>query len=144
MGLFIQGRWAPLAAAIINIVLSLWMGRKIGLAGIFFATSIARLLTTGIVDPILVYRNGFGKNPLYYYIKYFLFSGLFIGLYFLMKLVVSFISLPGRSGFIIEIVVISLLFNFIMAVLFWRYKDFVEIRRTIGTVIRSRAKIFGN
>jgi len=61
MGLFVQGRWAPLAAAIINVILSIWLGSTIGIAGIFFATSISRLLTTGIVDPILVYRNGF-KN----------------------------------------------------------------------------------
>lgn len=35
MGLFIQGRWAPLAAAIINIVLSFWLGSTIGIAVYF-------------------------------------------------------------------------------------------------------------
>ena len=140
MGLFVQGRWAPLAAAIINVVLSFWLGSTIGIAGIFFATSIARLLTTGIVDPILVYRNGFDKSPLHYYFRYFFFAGLFIGLYFLMKLIVSFVSIPGLSGFIIEIIAVSLLFNVIMAAIFWKYQDFVEVRRAILGLINNKLK----
>lgn len=144
MGLFVQGRWAPLAAAIINIVLSLLLGKVYGLAGIFFATSIARLLTTGIVDPILVYRNGFEKSPLIYFVKYFSFAGLFIGLYFLMKFVISFISIGGLSGFIIEVVVVSLLFNSIMAAIFWKYQDFVEIRKAITTIVQSKTKKSSN
>lgn len=144
MGLFIQGRWAPLAAAVINVVLSFWLGSTIGIAGIFFATSIARLLTTGIVDPILVYRNGFDKSPLRYYFRYFFFVGLFIGLYFLMKLSVSFISIAGLSGLIIEVVVVSLLFNIIMAAIFWKYQDFVEIRKAITTIVQSKTKKSSN
>lgn len=140
MGLFVQGRWAPLAAAVINIVLSLLLGKVYGLAGIFFATSIARLLTTGIVDPILVYRNGFEKSPVKYYVCYFSFAGLFIGLYFLMKLVVSYISIAGLSGFVIEVVVVSILFNVIMAIIFWKYKDFIEIRKAVLSIISSKMK----
>lgn len=140
MGLFVQGKWAPFAAAITNVILSFWLGSTIGIAGIFFATSIARLLTTGIVDPILVYRNGFEKSPLRYYVRYFSFAGLFVGLYFLMKLVVSFISIAGLSGFIIEVVVVSLLFNTIMATIFWKYRDFVEIRKAVLSIISSKMK----
>lgn len=140
MGLFVQGRWAPLAAAGINVILSFWLGGIIGIAGIFFATSIARLLTSGIVDPILVYRNGFEKSPLKYYIRYFSFAGLFIGLYLLMKLVVSFITIAGLNGFVIEVVVVSLLFNIVMAAIFWKYQDFVEIRQAITTIILNKTK----
>lgn len=144
MGLFVQGRWAPLVAAVINIVLSFWLGSTIGIAGIFFATSIARLVTVGIVDPILVYRNGFYKSSLRYYFRYFFFVGLFIGLYFLMKLIVSFIPIAGLIGFIIEVVVVSLLFNIIMAAIFWKYQDFVEIRKAITTIVQSKTKKSSN
>jgi O-antigen/teichoic acid export membrane protein len=138
MGLFVQGRWAPLAAAILNIVLSLWLGKLYGLAGIFFATSIARFFTTGVVDPILVYRNGFGKNPITYYTKYFFFLGLFIVLYFLMKYVITFIHLTGVLGFLIEILTVSILFNAIMVLLFWRSRDFTEIKNSLLNIARSK------
>ena len=44
MGLFVQGKASPFIGAIINIILSLWLGKQ-GLMGIFLATSIARLFT---------------------------------------------------------------------------------------------------
>lgn len=138
MGLFVQGRWAPLAAAIINIILSLWLGSTIGLAGIFFATSIARLLTTGIVDPILVYRNGFDKNPIFYYKRYFSFAGLFIALYFLMDYVITFIHLTGIAGFAAEVLIVSILFNVIMALIFWKNQDFIEIKNSLLSIVKSK------
>jgi len=57
-----------------------------------------------------------------------------------MKLVVSFISIAGLSGFIIEVLVVSVLFNVIMAVIFWKYKDFVEIRKAIATIIQNKTR----
>lgn len=144
MGLFVQGRWAPLCAAIINIILSLWWGNTIGIAGIFLATSIARLVTTGIVDPILVYRNGFEKSPLSYYTRYFAFTGLFTVLYFLMKYAISFVTITGFSGLVIEVFIVSVLFNIIMALIFWRYQDFIEIRKSIKTIVKSMIKKFSS
>lgn len=137
MGLFVQGRWAPLTAAIVNILLSLLLGKAFGLAGIFFATSIARFLTTGLVDPILVYRNGFKKSPLSYYTRYFAFMGLYTLLYFVMKYVISFVTITGFSGFIVEVIIVSIIFNIIMALVFWRYQDFVEIRKSISAIAKK-------
>lgn len=140
MGLFVQGRLAPLLAAIVNVVLSFWLGNIFGIAGIFFATSIARLVTTGIVDPVLVYRNGFKQSSLRYFISYFSFAGLFTILYFLMNFVVIHISIAGLSGFIIEVVIVSLLFNSIMIIIFWRNKNFSEIRKTIQSLVSNKTK----
>lgn len=57
-----------------------------------------------------------------------------------MKLVVSFISIAGLSGVIIEVVVVSLLFNIVMAAIFWKYQDFVEIRKAVLSIISSKMK----
>lgn len=141
MGLFVQGKWAALAAAVINIFLSIWLGNIIGIAGVFFATSIARFFTTGIVDPVLVYRTGFNKNPIKYYIKYFSFTGLFIAIYFILKYIVSFITLGGISGLIVQVVLVSIIFNGTMILIFWRNRDFVEIRNTILNIFNIRMKI---
>lgn len=138
MGLFVQGKWAALAAAIINIVMSLWLGKLYGLAGVFFATSIARFFTTGIVDLILVYRYGFNKNPISYYTKYFSFLVLFVVLYFLMECVIAFIPIPGVFGFLADIATVSILFNLVMFLLFKRSRDFIEIKRSILNIAKKR------
>lgn len=140
MGLFVHGRWAPLAAAVINIILSFWLGSTIGVAGIFFATSVARLLTTGIVDPLLVYRKGFEKSPLLYHLRYLKFIGLFIGLYFIMKYTIVSIPITGFSGFVLEVLVVSVLFNVIMTVLFWKHQDFIEIRSAVLSLLTIKMK----
>ena len=138
MGLFVQGRWAPLAAAIINVVLSLWLGSTIGIAGIFFATSIARLLTTGIVDPILVYKNGFKKNPIIYYKRYFSFAAVFVALYYMMKVVVKNVIQTGVWGLILEIVVVTLLYNAIMILISRKSREYNEIREIIASLLRKK------
>lgn len=138
MGLFVQGRLAPLAAAIVNIVLSLWLGKTIGLMGIFLATSIARFFTTGIVDPVLVYRIGFNKNPIYYYIKYFLFTAIFIGLYFILNYVISWIEIGGLIGFVVKVGIVTILFNGILVLLFWKNQDFKDIKKAVTNIVRKR------
>ena len=138
MGLFVQGRWAPLAASFLNIILSFWLGSKIGIGGIFLATSISRLLTTGIVDPILIYREGFGKTPVLYYLRYFAFTGLFVGLYFLMKYAISLITVTGLVGLVVEVIAVSLFFNLVMVIIFWKHKDFIEIRKAVIGIVKRK------
>ena len=62
---------------ILNIVLSIGLAYKWGLADILFATVAARLLTHVWYDPWLVYRNVFHK-PFLQYIKMKLFYLLIV------------------------------------------------------------------
>lgn len=127
LGYFVQGRIAPLAAAALNIALSILMYRWIGLSGIFFATSISRFVTIGLVDPILIYRKAFKKNPIIYYLKYFAYALLVSGLYFLLRPLMPLIPLGGLAGFVVRIVVITVLFNLAMLLVFFRTKVFREL-----------------
>lgn len=138
MGFFVQGRWTPLIAAILNIILSLWLGNVIGIAGIFLATSIARCFTTGIVDPILIYKKGFNKNPIKYYLKYLLFVLIFIALYILLKFITSYIIIDGIIGLIIKVMLVSILFNLSMFIIFYKNREFKEIRNIILDIIKKK------
>ena len=137
MGLFVEGKLAPLSAAILNIILSLLLGKTFGLIGIFLATSIARFFTTGLVDPILVYSKGFSKNPIWYFIKYFLYAFLFCALYFLLKFIVLNINVTGILGFVIQVALVTIIFNGVMILIFWRNKDFKDIRTALSGVVSN-------
>lgn len=56
-----------LATAVINLVLSVILGKMIGLAGIIFATAIARLTTYFWYEPYLLFRNYFGQSCSVYF-----------------------------------------------------------------------------
>ena len=70
-GLFKESRYVMLCAAVINLGLSILLGKFIGLAGIIFATGIARLLTMYWYEPFTlckkVFEIPFGK----YWVKIF-------------------------------------------------------------------------
>jgi len=138
MGLFVQGRLAPLAAAILNIILSIILAKPLGLMGVFLATSISRFFTTGIVDPILVYRVGFKKNPLFYYIRYFWFVFIFGSLYVMLNQVISLINIDGMFGFIVKVSIVTFLFNGILIVVFWKTQDFIEIKRALMNIMKKK------
>jgi O-antigen/teichoic acid export membrane protein len=66
-GLYRKTRYVMLAAAGINIVLSILLGKWIGLSGILFATSVSRLLTYFWYEPKLLFKEYFGKSCLVYF-----------------------------------------------------------------------------
>lgn len=64
------GKYIPMISAVINIVLDVVMGKIWGLAGILWASSIARIVTYEIIDPIIVYKRVFHKSVNKYFILY--------------------------------------------------------------------------
>lgn len=61
MGLFRQVRFVILITAILNIVLSIVLGMWIGMAGIFFATALSRILTLVWYEPKVLYSLKFER-----------------------------------------------------------------------------------
>ena len=136
LGYFVQGRLTPLFAAILNIILSIVMCKVMGLSGIFFATVISRLLTYGIIDPYLVYKNAF-KKPFYmYYIRYAGYVLFYFIILVISELIIGEIAIAGLLGFIIKMGVVTLLFNGISFAFFYRTKMFKEILVSLRSIIR--------
>ena len=74
LGLFKEVKYTGLAAAIINLVLSIILGKIIGLAGILIATPISKLCTTSLFEPIIIFKKSFHMSTKKYFItqiKYF-------------------------------------------------------------------------
>lgn len=78
MGLFVYGKWRPIVSAVINVVVSIILGKVWGLKGVLAGTAIARLTTNVWFDPYIVYKKGFHESPTEYYIQYLLFALLLI------------------------------------------------------------------
>lgn len=130
-GLFVQSKWIPLIAALLNVILSIWWGKLIGVAGIFVATGVSRLCTTTLVDPWLVYKNNFSEKPYEYYIRYILES---VGVVFnciIQYIVVSSINMRNISGFVVKFIVVVIGTNFIFFIEFGWTKEFKNLMMRI-------------
>lgn len=107
MGLFKQIKYIMVLASIINLILSVILGLKIGLAGIIISTALARILTSVWYEPLILYKLKFNKpvtgywkkQSIYIFISfvsvligYLLLSNLEVSLQnILFKIIISFI-----------------------------------------------------
>lgn len=69
-GLFRKTKYMIFAGAIANIILSLVLGRIMGVSGVLFASIIAMLVTYIWYEPVVLYRQHFDSNPLLYLKKH--------------------------------------------------------------------------
>lgn len=67
-GLFKYDKWASVAGSIVNLVVSIILGKKIGMAGIFIGTIITYLIQA-IIKAYILFRMRFGVSPFRYYIN---------------------------------------------------------------------------
>lgn len=137
-GLFVQGKYASIAGAILNIILSIIFAKFWGLAGVFFATSVARILTLGWVDPYLIYRKRFNKSMWFYLSKLIFYNTLIVLDYFIIRSILESITLNGTVGFIIKLVIISIGFNLIYLLFLFRTKDFKKLLVRIKGILVKR------
>lgn len=80
-GAFYYDRWKPLAEGLINLVLSLILVMvlpdSLQITGVILATIITTLTICDLVEPRVVFRHVFQKSPKGFYIRNYVYIGLF-------------------------------------------------------------------
>jgi O-antigen/teichoic acid export membrane protein len=123
-GFFRHGKYMVLGTAGINLVLSYFMGKEYGIAGIITATAIARLLTNFWYDPYIVLRKGLKQNPVQYlyrfctYVLVLLISA--VSVYFIFRV----IDLQIWLQIILKVIIISIITIIVLFVILGRSSEF--------------------
>lgn len=138
LGFFVEGKWSAVAAALINLVLSIIMCQFWGLAGIFIATPIARVFSVGIVDSVLVFKKGFNKSFIEYYRMCGLYTVLFVVIGVLCNYILGLVTISGWKGVLLDIVIVTFVFNFIVITIFFKTKMFNEIVKMVMGVLKRK------
>lgn len=68
-GLYRKTKYVMLCTAALNLVLSIWWGKVLGLAGIVFASAASRVMTYIWYEPYLLFKEYFKRNVLNFYWK---------------------------------------------------------------------------
>ncbi len=76
MGLFWYDRFVPLIEAVLNLALSIILSRFLGTLGILLGTTVSMVMSSFWVQPIILYRTGLGRNPVYYFIRFGAYTGV--------------------------------------------------------------------
>lgn len=137
-GMYRQIRYIMLFTAIINIFLSIIMGRIWGVGGILIATSIAKFVTCFWYEPILLYKNFFKVHPAKYYRDYFINAVMtvlcVIVCYFPIKLIKS-ISI---GGWISKTAICVVIVNIIYFLRYCKTTEFINVKSKIMAAIMYR------
>jgi len=136
MGYFRDARLIPLFAALLNIVLSVLLGMRWGLFGVYISTSIARILTFGIVDPITVLKKGLSVGAKKFYFRQAMFFALTVANGLVCKLVISQIPIAGFGGLLVDGTVIAVMSNTIFFLVFYRTKEFKAVLKRLRGALK--------
>ena len=92
-GLFVYARYKPIAEALINLVASLLLQIKFGLAGIVIGTTVGELLTSFWIEPHVLYKHHFKIKSYKYWRSFTVYTLLTIVYAILTKTVSSHLSI---------------------------------------------------
>lgn len=140
MGLFEKGKYCPIIAAIINIVLSILLCKLIGLTGIILATSISRLVTTTWYDIYMVYMYKFNKSPLKYYLNYLFYFCITIFIFILCNYLSSLLKFNLLTGLFVKFIVCAIVINIIYLIIFSKNEYFKDIVKKVNGIIWKKKK----
>lgn len=138
LGLFKEGRMAPIMMAIVNIILSIVLGKLMGIPGIFLATILAMCSTTLWYNPYILYKKRFGKSPIEYYLNSLYYIVCLAVIFVICYNVNNIIPLVGALGFIIKGIVTFLISNILMLACIWKKREFSILKLKIISVIRRK------
>lgn len=141
LGLYKEGKYGPILAAVLNLVLSVLFGIQYGIMGVFIATSVSRIITLGIIDPVLIYKKAFRTKVKKYYLKYSEFT-IFLMISSILPIILNnILSSKWKLNMvpvIIRIIIFTIIYNLIFLFISWKSKEFMEVRNLLMSNYRRK------
>ena len=132
-GMYKQIRYIMFVTAIVNLILSIVLGKVIGLSGIIFATSISKISTYFWFEPNILFKNFFKQNSIYYYIEYIKNAVLIFICIGLCYIPVHFITTISLIHWILKALICIIIVNLIYFIRYYSTEEFINIKdKAIG------------
>lgn len=140
-GIFKKTKYMMLLCSIINIVISVLLCRKWGIAGVLVGSVIARGSTYFWYEPIILFREFFGKRPIVYFENH-IFGVLMICIVtFILQKIAGSIQISTWLGFIEKGFFVAFLSLISYLLLCCRTSGFIEGIRFIKSKKEKQYKI---
>ena len=142
MGLLRQGCYLALFGGVLNVFLTLWMARHLGLVGVFLSTVVSEICTTFFAKGWYVFHDGF-HLPFRPYLARMVGRMAFTAL---LTLGVHWLCLPFAAiswgNFIIQCAICAIVPNLVLLALYFRNPDFRALAARVAPMLDAvRAKL---
>ncbi|EOU1959725.1 sugar translocase, partial [Clostridium perfringens] len=137
MGLFTKAKYRPILCSILNIFISIILGKYVGLIGVLLGTTISRLFTNLSFDPYIIYKFGLKKNMKSYYRLYCYRIILLVFIYLCLDFIKLKLFIGGVNiiGFMILMFLSILLPNIIFLLVYQKSNEFNYIKAIIKSQV---------
>ncbi len=141
MGIFRQGRFVPLMGAALNIAISVALAPSMGMLGVFIGTTASIMLTMFWLEPLVLYKHGFKRSPLEYFLKYILYLIVTAAVAFGVKYVSDLLVPGGGIGwFAVRMVIAAVTPNVVFFILFFRTREFRMLKSAVLSVLSRKLR----
>lgn len=131
-GLYYADRYVPLFEVIINLVFSIVLVKKVGLAGVFIGTLISNLSVVFWVKPKIVFNQVFNKSLLEYFSNYLKYLSFGVIAFLVTRTMYYFINFNnGISGFLLNCILNVILINTTYLIIFHNSEEFLYYKNVI-------------
>ena len=137
-GMYRQIRYIMFVTAILNILLSIVLGKWLGVSGIIFAISISKFATYFWYEPNILFKKFFNRKVRYYYLDYAANIAILIAGGYFCTWVIShlFSDISVLNWFLKALFCIGIM----STIYFFRYFRTIECKNLISKIRNSRKK----
>jgi hypothetical protein len=138
-GLFWHIKWKSFFEAIINLSFALYFLLVLnwGMESVVIATIISNLSTNIWWEPFVVFKYGFEKKVLAYYIKFLNYT-ITLGVSYLITCYLQSFFSNGYKDFIIKCIIAILIPNVILVVIFSKTEEFSYFMSLIKNIFSKK------
>jgi len=133
-GMYKQIRFIMFATAILNLILSIVLGKLLGLSGILFATSISKFLTYFWYEPNILFKNFFKVSPSKYYMGYVTNAVVLLIIVIVCFIPISFLKEVTVMNWIIKAVICFVVINVVYYIRYRNTEEFDNIKKKVRVI----------
>ena len=138
-GLFVKGKYRPVATVILNLGLSLVLVRVMGIAGVFLGSIISRLCTTWAYDGWLIHRHAFHISPRKFYLDCIATAAIIVGLTAAIQGICYGCHIPVNwGGFILRGILCLVIVNGFLFLIYRKREEFSVVAEKAKGIIKNK------
>ncbi len=139
-GMYRQIRYIMFVTAVLNLILSIVLGKWLGISGILFATSLSKILTYFWYEPNLLFKNFFDVKPYHYYIEYLKNGILLLIIGALCYIPVHFINGVSVGKWILKALICLIIVNAVYFLRYFKTEEFSHIKEKVFYILKRKFK----
>lgn len=136
IGLFKQGKFRPILVAILNIILSIFLGKLWGVFGVLFATFLSRAAISLWYDPLILHRYGFEVSCKPFFARYFR-RVLLLTTILIVMLTIRYVVLSSATT-VLRFAVVTMFTAIVPNAIFWLAYHRCEEYAYFRSIVKDR------